>query len=236
MAPGSNELKDHVVVLQGATGALGAAFARHVLTHGGRLAAAVRKPRQVDSLRTALGHDRLLVGVVGPGDSEAAAGFAKGANDALGPVTAYVCTSGAFAASQVGKDPAGELRELLEANVTSAATLARALVPGMRRRKAGSLVFVGSRAVGSGAFANYLASKAALHEYVRALASELVGTGVRAAAILPDTLDTEANRKAMPDADPAGWTPLAVAVEALTAHAFGPPRDGGPLFPLSAGA
>lgn len=236
MGSSPQELQGHVVVLQGATGALGSAFARHVLAHGGRLAAAVRKPWQVDALKTQLGSERLLIGVVGPGDSEAAAGFAKGANDALGPVTAYVCTSGAFAASQVGKDPAGELRDLLEANVTSAAVLARALVPGMRRRKTGSLVFVGSRAVGSGGFANYLASKAALHEYVRALASELAGSGVRAAAILPDTLDTEANRKAMPDVDPSGWMPLSTAVAALAQLAFGPAQDGGPLFPLREGA
>ncbi|MFO1076526.1 MAG: SDR family oxidoreductase [Planctomycetota bacterium] len=231
------ELAAHVVVLVGATGALGSAFARHVFERGGRLAVAVRKPWQVDKLRGELGGDRLLVGVVEPGDGEAAAGFAKGAGDALGPVTALVCTSGAFAANPVGKDPAGELRELLEANLISGATLARALVPGMRRRGRGALVFVGSLAVGNEPLsANYLASKAALHEYVRVLADELAGSGVHAAAILPGTLDTEANRRAMPAADRSRWTPLATAVAALAAAAFEPARGGGPLVPLSARA
>jgi NAD(P)-dependent dehydrogenase (short-subunit alcohol dehydrogenase family) len=37
------------------------------------------------------------------------------------------------------------------------------------------------------------------------LAAELKGTGVRANTILPSIIDTEANRKAMPDADFATW-------------------------------
>ena len=81
------------------------------------------------------------------------------------------------------KEAAEELQELLEANLLTATNLARAVLGGMRRRRAGSLVFVGAAAVGTAAsgMANYLASKAALHEFVRALALELHDSGVRAA-------------------------------------------------------
>jgi NAD(P)-dependent dehydrogenase (short-subunit alcohol dehydrogenase family) len=47
---------------------------------------------------------------------------------------------------------------------------------------------------------------------VEALAEEYGAEGIRANAILPDTVDTEANRRAMPDADRSDWTsPEAIA-------------------------
>ena len=53
----------------------------------------------------------------------------------------------------------------------------------------------------------YAVSKAALITLAEAIAEEYGGRGVRANVVVPGTIDTEANRRAMPDADPAGWTP-----------------------------
>ena len=49
------------------------------------------------------------------------------------------------------------------------------------------------------------ASKAAALALMDSLAAEVRGTGVRVNSILPSVIDTEANRKAMPDADFAKW-------------------------------
>ncbi|MCA8951381.1 MAG: SDR family NAD(P)-dependent oxidoreductase [Planctomycetes bacterium] len=216
-----------VVLLAGATGQLGAEFARRVLRSGGSVAATVRREWQVARLRSELGEpaDRLLVGVVGPRDSEAAAGFVKGAGDALGPIAALVVAAGLFRTAEVGTEPAGELEELLEANLLAGATLVRAALPGMRRRRRGTITFVGSAGVGSdfGLSPNYLASKAAVHEYVRALASSLRDSGVTAAAIVPATLDSAAKVEA--------------ALMGLARLAFDPEGAAaagqGPLFPLA---
>jgi NAD(P)-dependent dehydrogenase (short-subunit alcohol dehydrogenase family) len=237
MFTGTDNLAEKVVLLGGATGEVGGAVALALRQRGARIAAAVRSPRQVAQLAEALGSDGVLVGSVGAQDGEAAAGFAKGAADALGPIDALICAHGAFAAAEAGQDPAGALAGLLEANLLAPATLARAVVGPMKRRRAGSLVFVGSAAVGSGGrgMTNYLASKAALHEYVRALAHELDGSGLRAVALLPRTIDTPANRQAMPDADRSAWTPLAEVADALLQLAFGPLPPGGPLYRLPLG-
>lgn len=53
--------------------------------------------------------------------------------------------------------------------------------------------------------ASYAASKAAALSLVLSAAEEVRGTGVRVNAVLPGTMDTDANRKAMPDADRSGW-------------------------------
>ncbi|HLQ38640.1 MAG TPA: SDR family NAD(P)-dependent oxidoreductase, partial [Planctomycetota bacterium] len=156
--------------------------------------------------------------------------------DALGPIAALLSTAGAFAMAGIGQDPADELQAMLDANLLVNTSLARAVIGPMKRRRTGSLVFTGARAVasaGGAGMANYLASKAALHEYVRALAGELAGSGVRAAAVLPGTIDTANNRKAMPDADRSGWLRVDAVVQALVTCAFGTPDGPGPLYPVS---
>ena len=51
----------------------------------------------------------------------------------------------------------------------------------------------------------YTATKAAVAALTGALAEEVVKSGILVNAIAPSTMDTPANRKAMPDADPAAW-------------------------------
>jgi NAD(P)-dependent dehydrogenase (short-subunit alcohol dehydrogenase family) len=79
----------------------------------------------------------------------------------------------------------------------------------MVARANGSVVVVGSRAVErpwtSANATAYAATKAGVVAMAQAAAVEVLEHGVRINAILPSTLDTPANRRAMPDADPARW-------------------------------
>jgi NAD(P)-dependent dehydrogenase (short-subunit alcohol dehydrogenase family) len=56
--------------------------------------------------------------------------------------------------------------------------------------------------------AAYNVSKAALHALVRSVAAEVAEFGITANCVVPSTIDTPANRAAMPKADPARWVPL----------------------------
>jgi NAD(P)-dependent dehydrogenase (short-subunit alcohol dehydrogenase family) len=229
-------LRQKVVLVAGATGAVGGAVAAALLQRGARVALVARHAWQVPKLQLVFGRERVLCGHVGAQDSEAAAGFVKGTWDALGPIDALICANGAFGATAAGKDQAGDLQGLLEANLLTGANLARAVIGRMQRRGAGSLVFVGSDTVGSGgkSMTNYLASKAALHEYVRAMSFELRGSGIRVVALVPGVIDTKANRAAMPLVDPSQWVPLVEVANALLQLAFAPLPDTGPLYPPTA--
>ena len=64
----------------------------------------------------------------------------------------------------------------------------------------------------------YIASKSALQRLVESLAQEVAGSGIRVNSVAPTTLDTPANRAAMPDADRAA-SPLRFAWKSLASAA-----------------
>jgi NADP-dependent 3-hydroxy acid dehydrogenase YdfG len=165
-----------VVLLTGATEPLGVAIARAVLDAGGRVAATVSRPWQVDRLREQLPSADLLVGVVMAGDAEAAAGFVKGANDALGPITDLVAASILLRDRVAGREPAGDLGELLDANLHANTTVARALLPSLRRRRSGRLAFASLPESAHHLSATCRASLAAIDAFATSLRADFAGT------------------------------------------------------------
>ncbi len=96
---------------------------------------------------------------------------------------------------------------MLNLNLRSGYSLARATVPVMLKQGRGAIVNVASQAAvapGAGAAA-YAASKAAAVALMESLAADLKGTRVRVNSILPSIIDTEANRRAMPSSDFSKW-------------------------------
>ena len=122
---------------------------------------------------------------------------------------------GGFAGGQtVASTDDATFKRMFDMNVSSAFHILRAVIPYMRKAGAGRIIAIGSRAaedpgptVGA-----YSASKAALVSLVRTVALENKDAGIAANIILPGTMDTAANRKAMPDADVSQWVqPASVA-------------------------
>jgi NAD(P)-dependent dehydrogenase (short-subunit alcohol dehydrogenase family) len=92
-------------------------------------------------------------------------------------------------------------------NLTSAFYVLRAAIPHLRKSGAGRIVAIGSLAAvdahpGLGAYVTF---KSALVSLVRTVALENKDTGLTANVVLPGTMDTPANRKAMPGADFSKW-------------------------------
>ena len=106
-------------------------------------------------------------------------------------------------------------RAMMEANLETVHRSLRALLPAMVAGKRGSVVVIGSRAAvapaTSAGAAAYAASKAAVVALAQAVAAEVLGAGVRVNAVLPSTMDTPANRAAMPGVNPAKWVSLGSA-------------------------
>ena len=197
-------------VVTGGTGALGRAVVLHLLARGDRVAVPYRGAHGWETLQAAAGaHAVSLWGAPADmSDLDAARRFVDGAASWLGGLDGVACLAGAFAASgNFEVSPTEEWDEMMRTNLESVHATCRAALPFLLK-EGGSIVTVGSRTAESagGGMAAYAASKVAVLALTRALSIENRDRGVRVNAISPATIDTEANRKAMPKADRSRWT------------------------------
>jgi NAD(P)-dependent dehydrogenase (short-subunit alcohol dehydrogenase family) len=205
-----------VTVVTGAAGALGAEIVRALVSEDHRVAlvdrpeASERLAKQAQSF--AAGSCLAL-----PLDVTNASTWAEAVQrieQELGPVTGGVLTAGGWQGGKAFDTPEADevYASMLHMNLETARCSLRALLPGLVARKHGSLVVTGSRAVErpweSANAAAYAASKAAVVALAQAIAAEVLLQSVRVNAVLPSTLDTEANRRAMPKADFSRWVSL----------------------------
>jgi NAD(P)-dependent dehydrogenase (short-subunit alcohol dehydrogenase family) len=114
-------------------------------------------------------------------------------------------------ASSIGPSPmpaleaysAEALGEVFQVNVFAPLYLSQLVLPGMRVRGAGVIVNVTSDAAVQAypGWGGYGASKAALEQLSKVLASELEGTGVRVYLVDPGDMNTQLHREAEPGVD-----------------------------------
>ena len=181
------------------------------------------------------GHDRVKLA---PNVDLADAASVDAFYAAVPGLWASVHSAGAFAMSPIAEAAVDVFAEMIDANAKTAFLCCRAAARSMLASgTAGRIVNVTARAgldprKGSGMSA-YAASKAAVAAITVALAEELKGNGILVNAVAPSTLDTPANRKAMPKADFSKWVSLEAAAEAIVHLAS--PRNAtisGALVPL----
>ena len=86
--------------------------------------------------------------------------------------------------------------EVLRVNLTGAFLVTRALLPGMIRARHGRIVAISSVVanMGNPGQANYAASKAGLHGFVRSIAREVGSRGITCNAVAPGYIDTDMTR------------------------------------------
>lgn len=211
-------MQNDVVVITGAAGALGTATARAFLAKGARLALVDRAD---DALRAACADlpadSVLLLGGVDVTSAPALAAMAAAVIARFEHVDVLVNIAGAYRHGSVMEMDEASWAFLMDLNAKSVYLAARAVVPELRKRGGGRIVSIGSPAALT-AFAGggvYAASKAAVLRLTEALSAELKGEGIRVNAVLPGTMDTPANRSAMPDADPTRWVTTAEVADVV---------------------
>jgi len=199
-----------VVLVAGGTGGLGRSVTLAFLEEGAKVVVTYRQQKEFEALKdAAVGNERSLEGhVVDVTDEAAVDRFVQTILAVHGRLDIVVNTVGGYAGGvKLWELDPKVFDQMLALNLRSGFTIARAIVPAMLKQKRGAIVNVASKAAfdhGGGAAA-YAASKAAAVAMMDSLAADLRGTGVRVNSILPSIIDTEANRKAMPNADFGQW-------------------------------
>ncbi|HKY35883.1 MAG TPA: SDR family NAD(P)-dependent oxidoreductase [Polyangiaceae bacterium] len=198
-----------VTIVTGANGALGSAIAGRLEADGDAVIALERSKTGDVALQRA--GERLLRLRADTNDATALTAALSRAESELGAVTGAVLTAGAWRGGRAFVEPesAADYRLVMDANLESAQVALRAILPKLVERQRGSVVLIGSRAgvrpFTAGGDAAYAAAKAALTALAQAIAAEVLEAGVRVNLVLPSTIDTDANRRAMPKADFSRW-------------------------------
>jgi NAD(P)-dependent dehydrogenase (short-subunit alcohol dehydrogenase family) len=209
-----------VALVTGGSGALGSAITRRFLAEG----AVVCVPWIVEAERQRLEasvdaamRPRLMVERCDVGDDAAMAALAARVQARHGRVDVLVTAVGGFAMGGLVDTDRATWDAQVHLNLTTTFVACRAVVPGLLAAGGGRVVAIASRAVvpPAGGFIAYTVSKAAVIAFVQALAQETRGRGVTVNAVLPSTMDTPANRAAMPDADPKTWTPVEAVADGV---------------------
>lgn len=148
-------------------------------------------------------------------------------------INAALLLVGGFALGNISKTDATALKKMFAINFDTAYFVARPIFDHMLTQpEGGKLIFVGARPAlrpkdGKGSLA-YSLSKTLIFKLAEILNAEGAARNVTASVIVPSTIDTEVNRKAMPDKDFSTWVKpedIADAMAFLCSSSAAPLRE-----------
>jgi NAD(P)-dependent dehydrogenase (short-subunit alcohol dehydrogenase family) len=190
-----------VIVITGASGALGKVVMEAALARDAKVAAVDHAPSSVPATA-----NQLHLGGVDLSDAEQATKTINAVAVHFGRLDVLINIAGAFAFETVADGDPKTWQRLYAINTLTAVNASRAAIPHLSGSAAGRIINIGAMgALQAGAgMGPYAASKAGVHRLTEALAAELKGK-VTVNAVLPSTIDTPANRRDMPQADFSKW-------------------------------
>jgi len=198
-----------IAIVTGGTGALGQSIVLRFLRAGATVGVPWFVAEEWAALQAAAGEARARLSgrKIDMADEAAVTAFVAEASGTATRVDVIVNAVGGFAGGDLASTPLAEWRRMIDLNLTSAVVGCRAVLPGMRAARWGRIINISSRAVVPplGGFIGYTVAKSAVIALTQALAQEERPHGITVNAVLPSTMDTPGNRRAMPDADRSTW-------------------------------
>ncbi len=192
-----SSLRDRVALVTGGSGGIGAALCRALAAEGAAVAVHHGRGREAA--------ERVVAGIEASGGRAVALGadlsaaeapvrLADAAQEAIGPLDVVVANAGLGERRTLDEVTLEDWEATLAVNLRAPFLLAQHVVPGMRERGFGRLLFVSSVAAFTGGVIgpHYAAAKAGLHGLVHFLASRLAADGITANAIAPALIEDTA--------------------------------------------
>ncbi|AFA74863.1 putative oxidoreductase, short-chain dehydrogenase/reductase family [Gordonia polyisoprenivorans VH2] len=175
--------KPQTVLVTGATSGIGAEVARQMAALGHRVYGTSRHPDKVSDPIPGVTYVRLDNADYASADACAAE---------VGDVDILVNNAGESQAGALEDTPMSAIEDLFRVNVFGPVALTKAVLPGMRQRRHGTVIMVGSMLSSFPvAFrSNYAATKSALKAFALATRREVAPYGIRMISVEPGTIAT----------------------------------------------
>jgi len=194
-------IKDKVVIVTGGTGEMGSSVARRLVQEGAKVVLAdIREDSALLGELEAMGEATFVKTDI-TSETETI-DLAKTAETRYGRIDAVVNNAGIFTALPWDQLTLAEWQTRMRVNVDGVFLVTKAVEPIMTNNGGGKIINIGSDTVwmGTPGFAHYVASKAAVLGFTRAIASELGPRGITSVYVTPTLLDTPGTRASFPQA------------------------------------
>ncbi len=204
------EFEHQVAIVTGGTGALGSSVTLDLLEAGASVAVTYQSEKEWATLEARARDQRgNLTGA--KVDLTKASEVERLVESILAKwqrIDYLIAVAGGFAAGKSYETDDETWEHMLNLNLRSLILCLRSVVPVMIRQNFGRIVTISSGSIlrgGGAGIAAYAVSKGAVRQLSEILADELKAYDIHVHCILPGTMDTEANRLAMPKADFSKW-------------------------------
>jgi len=183
-----------VALITGASGGIGQALASRLAAEGAATVLAYgASAAPAEALATELRAAGGRAAAIGADlrDADAPAVLAQLAEETFGPVEVLVCNAGLGRQQTLEEVSSADFDEMLAVNLRAPFLLAQRVVPAMRERGFGRILFMSSVAAFTGGIVgpHYAASKAGLHGLTHFLAARLAPSGVTVNALAPALIE-----------------------------------------------
>lgn len=200
---------NRVAVVTGGTGAVGRVVARELAAAGATVIVPYRNEEAFARLRSEVGDlvTRLEGQETDITDESQVDRFVSTILSRHGRIDFLVNLAGGYAGGAFTSSGIDLWDQMFRANLRTALLMTHAVLPHLLGRGEGRVVTIGSRSAlePSTNASAYAASKAAVITMTQSVAREIRTSGVTINCLAPSTIDTEANREAMPKGNPARW-------------------------------
>jgi NAD(P)-dependent dehydrogenase (short-subunit alcohol dehydrogenase family) len=178
--------------ITGCSTGFGRALARHALDRGYRVVVTARNPAEVEDLAAGRQERALVAPLDVTQPTQIAAGVAA-AEARFGRIDVLVNNAGIGYFGAIEESDDAEVRRMFEINFWGLANMTRAVLPGMRARRAGHIVNISSMGGvrGAPAVGYYNATKFAVEGFSEALERETAPLGIKVLIVEPSGFRTD---------------------------------------------
>lgn len=202
-------LSDRVAIVTGGTGGLGKEVVSKFLEEGAKVFSTYTRKEGLEACKVLRDEYKssLIFGKADVTKENHMSKVVAKTVEIFDKVDLLVNVVGGFMSSSLVDTDLDTWNKMMDMNLKSTFVCSKAVLPGMIEQDYGRIVNIAARPAlhGYGGVSAYGASKAGVINLTESMADEVKEHNINVNAIIPGTMDTPGNRKAMPDADFSKW-------------------------------